>query len=76
MAKVATMKMATTNILVAEIKMSLPFLNFFKNKDHKTSLEKALQLGLITQEEKLRLEADRSARRLDKYLSKQQKKRK
>jgi len=56
--------------------MSLAFLNFFKNKDTKTSLEKALQLGLITQEEKLRLEADRAGRRLDKFLSKSQKKNK
>jgi hypothetical protein len=54
--------------------MTLAFLNFFKNKDTKTSLDKALQLGLITQEEKLRLEADRSARRLDKFLTKSQKK--
>jgi len=54
--------------------MTLAFLNFFKNKDTKTSLEKALQLGLITQEEKLRLEADRAGRRLDKFLSKAQKK--
>jgi hypothetical protein len=56
--------------------MSIPFVNFFKNKDHKTSLEKALKLGLITQEEKLRLEADRASRRLDKFLTKSQKKRK
>ena len=55
-------------------KMTIPFFNFFKNKDYKTSLDKALRLGLITQEEKLRLEADRAGRRLDKFLSKAQKK--
>lgn len=54
--------------------MTLPFFNFFKNKDTKTSLQRALELGLITQEEKLRLEADRAGRRLDKFLSKAQKK--
>lgn len=54
--------------------MTLAFLNFFKKKDTKTSLQRALELGLITQEEKLRLEADRAGRRLDKFLSKAQKK--
>jgi hypothetical protein len=54
--------------------MTLPFFNFFKNKDTKTSLQRALELGLITQEEKLRLEADRAGRRLDKFLTKSQKK--
>jgi hypothetical protein len=56
--------------------MTLAFLNFFKNKDTKTSLEKALKLGLITQEEKLRLEAERAGRRLDKFIAKSQKKNK
>jgi hypothetical protein len=56
--------------------MTLAFLNFFKDKDTKTSLEKALKLGLITQEEKLRLEAERAGRRLDKFIAKSQKKNK
>jgi hypothetical protein len=56
--------------------MTLAFLNFFKNKDTRTSLEKALLLGLITQEEKLRLEADRAGRKLDRFLSNTQKKHK
>lgn len=56
--------------------MTIPFFNFFKNKDTKTSLEKALKLGLISQEEKLRLEADRAGRELEKFLLKSQKKHK
>jgi hypothetical protein len=75
-AQVAVVKMTITNIFIAEIKMSISFFNFFKNKDTKTDLEKALKLGLITYEEKLRLEADRTARRLEKYITKRDKKKK
>ena len=56
--------------------MTLQFFKFFQNKDRKTSLDKALSLGLITQEEKLRLEAGRSDKRLEKFLLKANKKRK
>ena len=56
--------------------MTLQFFNFFKNKDRITSLDKALSLGLITQEEKLRLEASRSEKRLEKFLLKEKKKHK
>lgn len=56
--------------------MTLAFLNFFRDKDTKTSLEKALKLGLITQEERLRLEAERAGSRLDKFIAKSQKKHK
>ena len=56
--------------------MTLQFFKFFQNKDRKTSLDRALSLGLITQEEKLRLEADRSGKRLEKFLLKANKKRK
>ena len=56
--------------------MTMQFFNFFKDKDKKTDLEKALKLGLITYEEKLRLEADRAGRRLDKFIAKTQRKKK
>lgn len=56
--------------------MTMQFFNFFKDKDKKTDLEKALKLGLITYEEKLRLEADRAGRRLDKFIAKTTRKKK
>jgi hypothetical protein len=46
------------------------------NADKKKDLEWCVQNGLITFEEKLRLEADRTTRRLEKYVAKKEKKRK
>jgi hypothetical protein len=48
-------------------------VNFFK-KEKLKDLDWCIKNGLITYEEKLRLEADRSAKRLEKYVLKKQKK--
>jgi hypothetical protein len=61
---------------MSQKKMTMQFFNFFKDKDKKTNLEKALKLGLITYEEKLRLEADRAEKKLDKYIAKTTRKKK
>jgi len=47
--------------------------NFFKKKD-KSDLQKMVQAGLITDEEKLRIEADRADIRLKDYLAKKKRK--
>lgn len=56
--------------------MTLQFFKFFQKIDKKTSLEKALSLGLISEEEKLRLDASRSEKELQKFLLKANKKHK
>jgi hypothetical protein len=71
-----TIKLDKKLLLLKIKKMTMQFFNFFKDKDAKTDLEKALKLGLITYEEKLRLEADRAGRRLDKFIAKTQRKKK
>jgi hypothetical protein len=52
------------------------FNPFNLEKSNKKNLDNALKQGLITYEEKLRLEAERSANRLDKFLSKKNRKKK
>jgi len=50
--------------------MTLFFRQIFKGKTKKEGLQEALIAGLITEEEKLRLEADRADTNLKKYLGK------
>jgi hypothetical protein len=58
--------------------MSLPHFNFFKRRDvlPKMDLARCVELGLITQEEKLRLEASRTENILKDYLDKKKAKNK
>lgn len=44
--------------------------NLFKKKPEKEALQKALEAGYITQEEKFRLEADRADKNLTEFLGK------
>jgi hypothetical protein len=57
--------------------MTLFFRQIFKSKSKskskKEGLQEALEAGLITEEEKLRLEADRADTNLKKYLGKKKK---
>lgn len=55
--------------------MIIPIFNFFKKKKDLAGLAEALRLGLITEEERWRLEAERADEKLKDFLDKQKKRR-